>query len=307
MLEVKKVRDLTMRRGEVNVPYLSAASGLAVAGKYAYIVADDQLSMARFKLDNEEPGDWIRLFPGELPAEHSARKAKKPDLEAICVLPANKYSRHGALLVVPSGSKQWRNKSCLVPVDGCGNIAGEVLPLSFSALFDSLSKKVGKLNVEGVCFLGDKLLFANRGNSKDGQNAVIALDLDKFLYHAFDTHEIAADVFLFMHHYELGDVNNVALSFTDLCALPGGKIIYSAAAEATDDDYTDGPCAGSAVFIGDGKFPALRKEILDTRLKVEGIYARPVLPASEDAELILVTDGDAEASVGSMLSCRLTL
>ena len=306
VLEVKKIRDLTMKKGGLSALHLSAASGIAVVGKYAFIVADDQLCMARFKMDSDEPGDWIRLFPGELPVEHLERKAKKPDLEAICLLPSNNFSHRSALLVVPSGSKKWRNKSCLLPVDADGNAAAAVLPLSFASLFEFLSTKVSKLNIEGVCLYGDKLLLVNRGNSKDGENAVFGLDLAKFLYQAYDTHEIGADVFLFVHHFDLGDVNKVSLSFTDLCVLPGDKIIYSAAAEATEDDYLDGPCAGSAVYIGDGKFQSLRKEILDTKLKVEGIYAKPG-GTSAACELILVTDGDAEASVGSMLSCRLTL
>lgn len=307
MLEVKKIRDLTMNKGDLGVAYVSAASGIAVAGKYAYVVADDQMCLACFDFDAGTPGDWIRLFSGDLPHDHMARKSKKPDLEAICVLPPNKYAAHGALLVVPSGSKEWRSKGCLLPIDTNGKIASELLPLSFSGLFRFLGTKVRKLNIEGVAVLGEKLLLANRGNSRDGDNAVIVLSLNDFLYQAYDTHEINSKAFLAAHHKELGKVNGVALSFTDLCVLPGDRIIYCAAAEATNDDYMDGACAGSAIAIGDGKFQDLRMQILNTRLKVEGVYARSVPGKPGVAELILVTDGDADASIGGMLSTFVTL
>lgn len=307
MLEVKKIRDLMMNKGDLGVAYVSAASGIAIVGKYAYVVADDQMCLACFDFDAGTPGDWIRLFSGELPHEHMARKAKKPDLEAICVLPPSKYAQQGALLVVPSGSKEWRSKGCLLPVDANGKIAGELLPLSFSGLFSFLGTKVRKLNIEGVAVLGEKLLLANRGNSKNGDNAVIVLSLNDFLYQAYDTHEINSQSFLAVHHKELGKVNGVALSFTDLCVFPGDRIIYCAAAEATNDDYVDGACAGSAIAIGDGTFQDLQMQILNTRLKVEGVYARSVHNQPGLAELILVTDGDADASIGGMLSTFVTL
>jgi len=307
MLEVKKIRDLKMNKGELGAAFVSAASGIAVAGKYLYIVADDQMCLACFKLDSDEPGDWVRLFAGDLPAEHKARKLKKPDLEAICVLPQSKYSEHRALLVVPSGSKEWRSKACILPLDGSGKIAGEVLPLNLSGLFAFLRTKVRKLNIEGASVLGEKLLLVNRGNSKDGDNAVIVLNLGEFLYQSYDTHELNGKAFIDVHPKELGKIKDVALSFTDLCVLSSGQIVYCAAAESTDDSYLDGPCAGSAIAIGDGKFQDLHIQLLDTSLKVEGIYARPVLQKPGQLELILVTDGDADATIGAMLSTFVTL
>lgn len=308
MLEVKKIRELTMRKSQAAGPaYVSAASGIVIAGQHVYVAADDQLCLACFKLDDNEPGEWLRLFPGVLPSEHAARKKVKPDLEAICVLPANVHAHEQALLVVASGSKEWRFNSCLLPLDRHGKITGEPLPLNFSALFQFLKTKVTKLNIEGVCVYKETLLLANRGNSKHGDNAIIGLDLSKFIHQAYDTHNIDGNCFSFVHHNELGDLKNVPLSFTDLCTLSSGQIIYCAAAESTEDDYFDGPCAGSALYVGDGSFQNLRKEILDTSLKVEGVCARPGQNSRTDVELILVTDGDADASIATMLSASLTL
>jgi len=307
LLEVKKVRDLTMKSGSLGGSYVSASSAIAVAGEYLYVAADDQMCLACFKSQGDEPGEWVRLFEGELPAEHKVRKARKPDLEAICVLPPNTLARHAALLVVPSGSKEWRTRACLLPLDATGKIAGEVLPLDFSQLYSFLRTKVCKLNIEGVAVAADRLLLANRGNSKDGDNAVIELNLNEFLYEAYDTHELSGRSFISVHHQKLGSIGGVALSFTDLCVIPSGQIIYCAAAESTDDDYLDGPCAGSAVAVGDEKFQTLQVHKLDTRLKVEGLYARPALNKPGRLELILVTDGDADSSIGAMLSTFVTL
>ena len=314
MLEVKKIRDLTMEKSvNESAAFVSAASGIAVAGNHVYIVADDRLCLASFNLTNKTPGQWIRLFPGTLPSEHKARKAKKPDLEAICVLPPNKFAKDGALLVVPSGSKEWRRNACLLPLDKAGKIAGEPLPLDFSNLYAHLRSKVQKLNIEGVCVLQGKLLLANRGASSGDGNALISLDLSKFLYQAYDTHQIGSRCYLAANEFQLGKVKNVALGFTDLCALADGRLVFTAAAECTDDAYEDGACAGSAVGFIDSHFRSITVSLLDTSQKVEGVYANPVRVAQkngqriETAELILVTDADSEALIASMLSTEITL
>ncbi len=55
-------------------------------------------------------------------------------------------------------------------------------------------------------------------------------------------------------------------------------------------------------LCGDGNFQNLRTEILDTNLKVEGVCARPGQNSRTQVELILVTDGDADSSIATMLS-----
>lgn len=318
MYVVKKIRDLTMEKSaDESSVFVSAASGMAVAGDHVYIVADDRLCLASFNLTGNAPGKWVRLFPGQLPTEHKARKAKKPDLEAICILPHSKFAKYGALLVVPSGSKDWRCNSCLLPLDQSGKISGEPLPIDFSKLFahlrTDLSSSIRKLNIEGVCVSGEKLLLANRGASNGIGNAIISLDLAGFLYQAYDTHHITNECFLTANVFELGKVKKVALGFTDICALPDGRLIFSAAAECTDDAYEDGACAGSTVGVIGKKFDSVSVILLDTVQKVEGVYAKPLKmnrrngQREETAELILVTDADSESSIASMLSTEITL
>lgn len=86
--------------------------------------------------------------------------------------------------------------------------------------------------------------------------------------------------------FELGRVGTVPLGFTDGTAWPGGGWVFSAVAEDTADNYSDGACAGSALgWVGpDGKL--LRVETLAGEPKVEGIAVDPL------GRLLMVTDSD---------------
>lgn len=308
MLQVKKIRELSMTPSKADDPaFLSAASGIVAAGKNYYVVADDELSLGCFSFNDNKPGKWLKLFPGSLPVDYAPRKKEKPDLEAICLLPAGKFTHHGALLAVASGSKDWRNRGCIVFLNSEGAVTGEVLPLDFRLLFQFLKNKVHSLNVEGVCVNGGKLLLANRGNAKNGECALITLDLEKFLHQAFDTHSIDERCFRSVYAADLGKVRNVPLTITDISALPDSRLICTAAAEAADDAYIDGACVGSAIVVCDDKFEKIRVDLLDTTEKVEGLLVRKFIQATGTVELNLVTDADARTSVASLLSTTVTL
>jgi hypothetical protein len=49
-------------------------------------------------MDDPSPGGLTRLFAGALPHSRPERKKRKPDLEALALLPATKQAPHGALL-----------------------------------------------------------------------------------------------------------------------------------------------------------------------------------------------------------------
>jgi hypothetical protein len=78
--------------------------------------------------------------------------------------------------------------------------------------------------------------------------------------------------------------------------------VFCAAAEATDDNYADGPCRGSAVGVvaADGRLLALLP--LSLRCKAEGIAA-----TAENGvlQLLMVTDPDDWAVPAALLSARL--
>jgi len=91
MLAVHRLRDLRIDpiarpRGRT---YLSAASGLVPVGEQLYVVADDEHYLAVFDARSPEaPGRLLRLFEGGLPASPKKRKAQKPDIGSLTLLPA---------------------------------------------------------------------------------------------------------------------------------------------------------------------------------------------------------------------------
>ncbi len=103
--------DLAGSDGGTPAGHLSAASGMARVGQRLFVVADDELSLGVFDLAADGPGRMVRLFEGELSVDHRERKAEKPDLEALTVLPASPGYPFGALLGV--GSARSRTGSAL--------------------------------------------------------------------------------------------------------------------------------------------------------------------------------------------------
>ena len=102
--------------------------------------------------------------------------------------------------------------------------------------------------------------------------------------------------------YALGQIDGVELGFTDGAALPGGGWVFCAAAERTDNSVADGPCAGSAVGVVDGRGQLTALHRLAGRRKVEGIAAR-LRPGG--ADLCLVTDADDPGQAALMLMAQL--
>src|SRR5690606_8300125 len=89
MIRPRLVRELRLAAASAasSPSHLAAASGLVVAGTHLYVVADDELHLGWFPGQGDADGRLVRLFPGEWPSAPDARKARKPDLEALGRLP----------------------------------------------------------------------------------------------------------------------------------------------------------------------------------------------------------------------------
>ena len=70
------------------VPECGESGLVRVHGRYC-VVADDELHLGVFDVGSAAPLRLVRLFEGELPSDPVERKASKPDLEALLVLPAS--------------------------------------------------------------------------------------------------------------------------------------------------------------------------------------------------------------------------
>ncbi len=265
MVPLRKLCDLDV----------SAASGLVAAGGRIYVVADDDLALHVYGRDGVAEGK-LPLFPGELPDEHAQRKVEKPDLEALFVLGPE------LLCALGSGSRPNRNVGVIIPL----LVPDAVERVDLGGLYEAMARQVRRLSVEGAALSGDVLRLLHRG--RDGM--VFDIDVEGFLAAAAGARPFDGGLIRAARRADLGAIGGVPLGFTDASPLPDGRIVFSAAAEETDDPYLDARVAGCAIGIldADGRVDAV--EAIDPPAKVEGIHAQPA--AGDAIDLLLVCDAD---------------
>ena len=290
MVHLRHLRELHLGPREPGGPHaVAAASGLVALGARLYVVFDDEPGLGVFGRDDPAHGRLLPLGGIDLSDDPAERKAAKPDLESLALLPASAAWPDGALLALGSGSTDRRERGWLWPLAGEEAAAGTV-ELSLSALYDVLRRELADLNVEGAAVAGDRLWLAQRGNGPAGENALVELDLAAALERLTRDRELTAETLRGIHRHELGEVHGVELAFSDLSPLPDGRLAFSAAAEAGASTYHDGPCVGAAVGVVDPGSEPARLVALSEPWKVEGL---DVTRASEGTlELLLVADPD---------------
>jgi hypothetical protein len=281
--------------------HLSAASGLVRAGEFLYVVADDELHLGVFEAGGVAPGRVMRVLEGELPDPPAERKARKPDLEAIALLPASAEYTHGTLLAVGSGSKTSRCKGVLLELNARGEAVGSPRECDFSGIIAALEDRIPSPNFEGAFVFGAELCLLQRANQRKRHNAVLRYELGPLL-DAIRSGDLLAPTGI--SPVELGRIDGVALGFTDGAALCDGRFVFSAVAEDTADSYLDGRCAGAAVGIArlDGRVDALWR--LERPHKVEGVEV------SEEAGVVrlqVVTDADDATIPAALYSTEIPL
>jgi hypothetical protein len=254
---------------------VSAASGIACVAEHLYVLADDLLELAVYDLHGARKQS-IRLLPGELPSDHAARKAHKPDFEALLELP------DGSLLALGSGSTERRQRGAWVQALAAEPRSSAV---DLSGLYAALMRELPELNVEGGVVLGAQLYLASRGNGVRRENALVQLDLGRVLASLQSERCLRADSIVNIERVQLPELDSVPLSITDLAVADGG-LIFAAAAEASANTYDDGACAGSVVgrLATDG---TTRELVMVARgIKLEGICCVSA------RELFAVADAD---------------
>ena len=238
---------------------VSAASGLVALADRLCLVADDEVFLSVYGLDGA-PWERIPLFPDVLPEDHAGRKRRKPDLEAVALLP------DGRVLALGSGSTPARRRGALL--DPTRDTTARMIDLG--PLYEQLALAVPDLNIEGAAVSGDALWLLQRGNGPARFNATIELDLADVMRSLDATASIESNALRVVVRVDVGDLDGVALTFTDAIARPGGGLIFSAVAEDTIDTYHDGVCTGSIIgVLEDGR--VTRHVRVNPTLKLEGI------------------------------------
>ncbi len=180
-LEKLRTLDLAAAPAPGRPLHLSAASGLTQVGSYLYVVADDELHLGVFAARGNAPGRMTRLFKGALPDAKTARKKRKPDLEALVLLPKSDVQKHGALLAFGSGSKRTRRMGALLALDARGAVHGTAQAVDLTALLARLDDEFAALNIEGATVQSGELRLFQRANTGHADNAIVRFKLDDVL------------------------------------------------------------------------------------------------------------------------------
>lgn len=288
-IELKRIRTLNIDKPTApgRAKYLAAASGLVRLGSTFVVVADDELSVGLFDLDPAQPGTLVRIIPGQLPEEHKPRKKLKPDFEAICILEPSDTMPNGGVLILPSGSKPNRTRGAVVPLGKNRELLAPI-ELRLEELYRKLEIHFKDLNIEGAVCVGATLLLLQRGNAASNQNALIKLDLAKFLADFEESQSVSGDGINSVHPIVLGNLNGVPLSFTDAALAPNGDVYFLAAAEATESTYDDGEFRGAVLGRIENDHARIMYELL-VPAKPEGLW---IEASSDSLQFFVVTDAD---------------
>ena len=92
------------------------------------------------------------------------------------------------------------------------------------------------------------------------------------------------------------------LCFTDATTLSDGRLLFTAAAENTEDAYRDDACLGSAIGIISNTYQLISITRVDTPVKLEGIAVDEETSA---LKLWLVSDPDNAQLPGKLYMAQL--
>ncbi|TDU31466.1 hypothetical protein DFR24_0836 [Panacagrimonas perspica] len=281
---------MTLPDGQLDARFtltLSAASGIVLRDGIVHVMGDDRGALDRFLFVDGTPLAPIALIPGDADADAVLAKPDKPDLEALVDL------GDGSLLALGSGSRANRERGFRIGADG-------VQEIDLSPLYARLRQDLPNLNIEGAARVGFELVLAHRGVGKSDASCLVRLDASKLLARRPSSWTAAG--LIEIRPVALGQIDGVALAFTDLATDADGTLHYLAAAEDTDDPYLDGACRGSVIgrLTKGSALPTAR---LRPDVKAEGLafLGRSV----RDNSWAVVTDADDPGLRAKLYELRL--
>jgi hypothetical protein len=304
-LELSHVRTLELERsGPDGLAHVAAASGVVRRGEYVYVVGDDLLFLAVFDASSKDPGQLRRVLPGERTDPAVESPEDKPDLEVLTVLPPFESHPNGALLGLGSGSTPARDRGFAWALAADGSLHGDPMQLDLAALYTLLRENLEALNVEGAAVMGHELWLLQRGNSEEGVNLVVSLELSEVLDSLLRDHTLAAPELRGMLAFDLGELEGAALTFSDASPLGGELLVFTASAEDSSSTRENGAILGSVVGTIDRGGEVRRLRTIDRKYKVEGVHA--VLD-TEVVGMTFVCDQDDPDVPAPLLSATMPL
>ena len=272
-LELRELRSLDLDPdASGGLEHVSSASGVVRRGDFVYVIGDDMLELAIFRVSVPEPGELRRVFEGKLPEGAAAKSKAKPDLEALTVLPPADRAPYGTVLGLGSGSGEGRDRGFAWTLRADGSLHGEPRVIDLSPLYERLASDVEKLNVEGACVMGERLWLLHRGNHADTTNVVFELALDAVMESLTGDLRIDVEELAAVRSYDLGTLDGIEVTFSDATPLGGDLLVFTASAEG-ENENGDGEIRGSVVGTIDLGGDVKRMRTIDRRYKVEGVHA----------------------------------
>lgn len=211
------------------LPGLRAGSGLLRIGGRLLALQDDAQALVWI-----DPSS-LHLEPLVLSGSGAAQaKRDKPDYEVLI------DAGSSGIYALGSGSRPNRRGVARLRPDA-GSVCIRLGELT--ALHLCLAEALGGLpNLEGGSLLagGSRLRLFHRGA---GFEPDFALDFAAAVLDGAEPELLAACCF------QLGEIDGVRLHITDACLGSDGSLLFTAAAENTDDAVADGPVAGAALGL----------------------------------------------------------
>jgi hypothetical protein len=240
-------------------------------------------------------------------SEARGTKHLKPDLEVAC--PAE-VDGEPAVLLLGSGSSPRRMRGVLVRlVDGEPVARAAELGPVYQRVAERLGLPMDHVNLEGASRVGGTVRWFNRGNLLAGvRSASVDLPLEGLVAAVLGRGEAAGVPVGRPLEYELGEVEGVGLAVTDAIALPGGRMLLSAAAEDTPNAVDDGPVVATAIALVDGDRVVAVAPIPEVEghvHKVEGLALRRI--DGDTVHLLAVVDDDDTTAPSAELDLRVQL
>ena len=271
-LELRRLRDLDLSEPPDGgqSAHIASASGIAKRGDFVYVVGDDLLQVGVFELAGGKAGVARPVFAGDLPESPDERKREKPDLEGLTTLPPVEGESNGGLLGLGSGSNRDRDRGFFWSFAADGSLTGEPRTIELQPVYDAMRSELGgEINIEGAAVVGDRLWLFHRANKGKAPNTVAEFELGDLSRTLRDDLVVDPDELAAIRGYDLGELDGVALCFSDATALTERLVCFSASAEGEDDGDIHGSVVGT--IAEDGSVHRLRT--IDPRWKVEGVHA----------------------------------
>lgn len=223
--------------------------------------------------------------------DQRGNKRFKLDLEACTTVPTPDGE---IFLAFGSGSTARREQILMVPGSDPNRFTLQPAAALYAHLRACTAFSGSELNLEGAIFQADHIRLFNRGNGAPQDtllpvNATGDLHWDAFASYLETPEHCQPPALQNICQYDLGQLDGLALTFTDATVTPRG-ILFSTAAEDSPDATRDGVVSGSAIGILGDRPRWIELRTPDGALflgKVEGLCPMP-----DTHRLWVVVDAD---------------